>query len=82
MNTESILSEMTTILRDLLLDDTIELSMTTVRSDVAGWDSFAYINFMVAVEAKFGVKFGVAEIESFQNVGEIVQRTAELSGNS
>lgn len=82
MNTETILSELTTILRDLLLDDTIELSMTTIRAEVPGWDSFAYINFMVAVEAKFGIKFGVAEIESFQNVGEIVQRTAELAGTA
>ena len=36
------------------------------------WDSFNYINFIVAVEIEFGVKFKVADIESFANVGAIV----------
>jgi acyl carrier protein len=48
--------------------------METRRDEVANWDSFAYISFIVAVETEFGIKFGVAEVESFQNVGAIVQR--------
>jgi acyl carrier protein len=36
------------------------------------------VNFIVAVEMQFGVKFGVAEVESFQTVGEIAQRTLAL----
>ena len=74
MNKQKILDELTKILRDLLLDDSIDLSMSTVRAEVPGWDSFAYISFMVAVESGYGIKFGVAEIESFQTVGEIVAR--------
>ena len=66
-----ILAALTRILRDLLLDDSIALTMTTRRDDVRNWDSLAYITFMVAVETEFGVKFGVAEIESFENVGGI-----------
>ena len=41
------------------------------RSDIPAWDSFAYINFIVAVEQEFGVKFGVAEVEAFETVGAI-----------
>jgi acyl carrier protein len=52
--------------------------MTTRRDDVRDWDSLAYISFMVGVETEFGVKFGVAEIESFENVGAIVRRTRAL----
>jgi len=33
---------------------------------------------MVAVEIKFGVKFKVADIESFENVGAIVAETKVL----
>jgi acyl carrier protein len=74
MNPEEILGELTTILRDLLGDDTIVLQMTTVRSDIPAWDSFNYITFMVAVESKFGIKFKTSDVEAFANVGEIVQR--------
>jgi acyl carrier protein len=44
-----------------------------MREDVPGWDSFNYVNFIVAVEAEYGIKFRIAEIESFPNVGAIVK---------
>jgi acyl carrier protein len=67
------LATLTRILRDLLGDDAIELTMRTVREDVPGWDSFCYVNFIVAVEAEYRIKFRIAEIESFLNAGAIVE---------
>ena len=52
--------------------------LTTRRDEVRDWDSLAYISFMVGVETEFGVKFGVAEIESFDSVGSIVRRMTSL----
>jgi acyl carrier protein len=52
--------------------------METRREDVQGWDSFNYINFIVAVEMEFGVKFKVADIESFPNVSAIVDETKKI----
>ncbi len=78
MTHDEILSAFTHIVRDLLLDDSIVLTMETRREDVPYWDSFNYINFIVAVEMKFGVKFKVADIESFVNVGAIVAETAKM----
>jgi acyl carrier protein len=78
MTDQEILNAFTRILGDLLLDDSIALSMETRRQDVPNWDSFNYINFMVAVEIEFGVKFKVADIESFENVGAIVAETKAL----
>jgi acyl carrier protein len=78
MTDQEILGVFTRILRDLLLDDSIVLSMETRRQDVPNWDSFNYINFMVAVEIEFGVKFKVADVESFENVGAIVAGTKAL----
>lgn len=78
MTVEEILQSFTQILRDLLGDDAIVLGRDTRRPEVQGWDSFNYVNFMVAVEMKYGVKFRVAEVESFQTVGEIAQRTLAL----
>ena len=80
MSAEEILTALTRILRDLLLNDSIVLTMETRREDVPGWDSFNYINFIVAVELEFGVKFKVADIESFANVGAIVTEIMKLRG--
>jgi acyl carrier protein len=78
MNDQEILDAFTRILRALLLDDSIVLSMETRRQDVPKWDSFNYINFIVAVEIEFGVKFKVADVESFENVGAIIAETKVL----
>jgi acyl carrier protein len=80
MTDERLLKTFSRILGDLLLDDSIVLSMTTRREDVPNWDSFNYINFIVAVELEFGVKFKVADIEAFENVGEIVDQLKEMMG--
>jgi acyl carrier protein len=78
MTDQEILTKFTRILRDLLLDDSLELTMETQRQEVPNWDSFNYINFIVAVEIEFGVKFKVADIESFANVGAIVAELRKL----
>jgi acyl carrier protein len=79
MTDQEILTEFTRILRDLLLDDSIVLTMETQREEVPNWDSLNYINFIVAAELEFGVKFKVADIESFPNVGAIVTELKNLS---
>ncbi len=78
MTDQDILNRLTRILRDLLSDDSIALTMETKREEVPNWDSFAYVSFIVAVEMEFGMKFGVAEVESFQNVGAIVRAISAL----
>jgi acyl carrier protein len=74
MTDQEVLNVLSKILQELLLDESIVLTTDTRRENVPNWDSFNYINFIVAVEAKFGVKFRVADIESFDNVGEIVEK--------
>ena len=78
MTEQEVLQKLTQVLRDVLSDDSIVLTMETRREDVANWDSFAYVTFIVAAEMECGVKFGVAEVESFENVGAIVRRTQAL----
>jgi acyl carrier protein len=72
MSDQEILDVLTRVLRDLLMDDSIVLKMDTRREQVRNWDSLVYINFIVAVEMQLGIKFKVADVESFSNVGEIV----------
>ena len=78
MTDQELLGAFTGILRDILLDDTIVLTNDTRRADVPNWDSFNYINFLVVVELRFGVKFRVADIESFENIGAVIAETKKL----
>jgi acyl carrier protein len=78
MTVQEILITFTRIIRDLLLDDSIALTMETRRDDIPNWDSFNYINFIVAVEIEFGVKFKIADIESFTDVGAIVTEITKM----
>ena len=78
MTDQDLLAVFTRILRDLLANDSIVLQPETTRADVPDWDSFTYVNFIVAVEMELGIKFGVADVESFKNVGEIVAKAHTL----
>jgi acyl carrier protein len=80
MSDQEILNTFTRIIRDLLSDESIVLAMDTRREEVPNWDSMNYINFIVAVETELGVKFKVADVESFENVGAIVAKTKALLG--
>lgn len=73
MNESEILNVLSRILGDLLADDSIVLGMDTRRSEIPGWDSAAYVNFIVSTEMEFDVRFRVADVESFETVGEIVR---------
>ena len=78
MTVEEMLIVFIRILRELLADNSIVLTEETQRRDIQNWDSFNYINFIVAVEVEFGVKFKIADIESFENVGAIVKRLKNI----
>jgi acyl carrier protein len=82
MDEQQTLEALSRILGDLLFDSSIELKRDTARADVPGWDSFAYVNFIVAVEAEFGVRFRIADVESFQTVGDIVKGIEALKQTS
>jgi acyl carrier protein len=77
---QELLTVFTRNLRDLLGDDSIILGMNTRRGDVEGWDSMMYVNFIVAVELELKIKFRIADVESFETVGDIVAKARSLLG--
>jgi acyl carrier protein len=72
VDNEQVLSEIAEIIRDVLETPDLAVKMTTTAENVVGWDSFNHINIVVAIEAHFGIKFQMAEIEEVGNVGELV----------
>jgi acyl carrier protein len=80
MTERELLDCFTRIIRDLLGDESIVLTGQTVRADVPGWDSFNFVNFIVAVELELGIKFRIADVESFSSVGDIAAEAKRLLG--
>ena len=78
MSEQELLELFSRTLADILGEDSLSLGMTTRRSDVPNWDSFSYVNVIAAVEMELGIRFSVADVESFENVGAIVVRAQAL----
>jgi len=69
---EWIYAELTKIVRNVFDDDALEISDATTAADVEHWDSINHIQLIVAAEKKFNIRFKIAEITAFKNVGELV----------
>lgn len=72
MDRAEILREVEAVFVDVLDNPGIRLSDETTAGDVAEWDSLSHIQLVVAVEKKFGIRFTAREIQSWKNVGEMI----------
>jgi acyl carrier protein len=72
MEKKELLEQVTQVFRDVLEDDTIQLTENTAAADVAGWDSLAHIQLVVAIEKHFNIRFTSTELLEWQNVGEML----------
>ena len=64
--------------RVLLGNDSIVLTAATTRADVPDWDSLQYVMFIAGVEMQLGIRFQVADMESFKTIGDIMAETRRL----
>jgi len=53
-------------------DESIRIAPEMTANDIDGWDSLSHINLIVAVEAKFNIRFKHKEIVSFKNIGDLL----------
>ena len=60
------------IFREVLENDNIELTESTVAADVPEWDSLNHIYLVVAIEKQFKIKFTTHQIQSWQCVGDVL----------
>ncbi len=73
MEKEQILSEVTEVFRDILDQPQLVLNFETTAEEVEDWDSLNHIQLVVAIEKHFKIRFTTKEIQSWQNVGEMVE---------
>lgn len=72
MKQEAIRQEIQDIFRDILNKPDFVLRDELVASDVKGWDSFAHVAIMDAIERHFRISFGLGELDQLTKAGDIV----------
>lgn len=73
MDTNEVLKQVNDIFIDTLDNDEIKLNRDTTANDVENWDSLTHIQLVVAIERHFHIRFTSKEIQSWANVGEMVE---------
>jgi len=72
MNRIEMLNEIRTIFIDVLDNPDVVIGETTQATDVDEWDSLTHIQLVVAIEKYFKIRFTSKEIQSWNNVGEML----------
>lgn len=71
--TAQIYQRLTEIFHEVFDDQSIVPTPEMKAGDVPEWDSLNHINLIVAIEARFKIKFKSTELESLRNVGHLVE---------
>ncbi|MBL0048645.1 MAG: acyl carrier protein [Bacteroidetes bacterium] len=72
MQRSEMLAQVNGIFIDILDNEEIVLTEQTAANDVEEWDSLTHIQLVVAVEKQFKIRFTSKEIQSWNNVGDML----------
>lgn len=72
MERNEILKQVNLIFIDTLDDEDVIIEENTTANDVDEWDSLTHIQLVVAIEKHFKIRFTAKEIQSWNNVGEML----------
>ena len=72
MSREEVLKKVNEVFADVFDDKSLVVSDSTTAADIEDWDSLMHITLISSIEEEFGIKFEMAEVVSFNNVGDMV----------
>ncbi len=72
MERTEILKQVNDIFKETLDNEDILLEDETTANDIDEWDSLSHIHLVVEIEKHFKIRFTSKEIQSWNNVGELI----------
>lgn len=72
MDRKELLIRINEVFIDVLDDDQLQIVESTAAEDVDEWDSLNHIHLVVAIEKSLKLRFTASEIQSWANVGEMM----------
>ena len=82
MSYEEVFSEVNKIFIDFFEDESIDLEYETTADDIEDWDSLTHVQLILKIEKHFKIKFRLAEVQKFKNVGVMCDYIVQHLNNS
>lgn len=78
MDRKEILGNLTKILADVIDNEDLVLEESSSPLTVEDWDSLAHYTFVMEIQKEYGIKFSSSGIQSWKNVGDIIDSIESL----
>ena len=75
MNRDELVLEIQTIARDVFCKPELVITDAMTAMDVDTWTSLSFMQFLTAIEDKYGFKFKMMELLQLRNMGAVVDAT-------
>ena len=76
------LIRMQRVFREILEDESLQLSADDSEATLPAWDSFAQVNLIIGLEEEFGVKFSIDEVAETKKVDALRKLIERKSAGS
>ena len=67
-----VFNQVVDIFRDVFDNADLLIDTGTNSDKIPDWDSLAHISLVTAIERHFKIRFALGELQSLQNVGEMI----------
>ena len=75
MKREDLKNEIQEIAREIFAKQELEINYAMGAADVDTWTSLSFMQFLTAIEDKYGFKFKMMELLQLRNMGAVIDAT-------
>ena len=81
MNREQLTLEVQTIAREIFAKPELVITDVLTAADVDTWTSLSFMQFLTAIEDRYGFKFKMMELLQLRNMGAIIDASLRHVNN-
>lgn len=75
MNRELLIEEIQAIAREVFAKPDLVVTDAMGAADVDTWTSLSFMQFLIAIEGKYGFRFKMMELLQLRNMGAVIDAT-------